>query len=139
MINISEKLNLKLKKKALELDQLNNAVKISLPMDCRDHMEVADVRNKQLVILTDSPVWQTRLRMHSHSMLEALHQHTNLKLHNVSIRLIPAKRTIKEKPAVFRTLSEENSKLIEQTANCISDPNLQAALLVLSRKTKKPE
>ncbi len=138
MDNISEKINLRLIKKAQELKNLNHAVKISLPVDCHDHMEVADVRHNQLVILTDSPVWQTRLRMYSQTMLEALHQHTGIKLTRVSLKLTPPKRIIKKKPPVFRTLSEHNARLIKQTASCVSDSGLQAALLRLSRKTKKP-
>ncbi|VAW62508.1 hypothetical protein MNBD_GAMMA08-2796 [hydrothermal vent metagenome] len=138
MDNISNKLRLKFKTKALELARLNRAVKISLPVDCHAHMEIADIRNNQLIILTDSPVWQTRLRMFSQTILEALHQHEGIKLNRVTFKLIPEKRVIPEKPPVYRTLTEHNAKLIEQTANCMSDPDLQAALLRLARKTKKP-
>jgi len=137
MNNISEKLSLKFRKKAQELNRLNRAVKISLPLDCHNHMQIADIRDNQLIILTDSPVWQTRLRMYSQTILEALHQHAGIKLNRVTLRLTPEKRIIEETPPVFRTLSDSNSKLIEQTANSISDPALQAALLKLSRKTQK--
>ncbi len=136
MDKITEKLSLKFRKKAQELTRLNRAVKISLPIDCHDHMEIADIRDNQLIILTDSPVWQTRLRMYSHTILEALHQHAGIKLNRVTLRLTPEKRTIEEKPPVFRTLSEKNANLIESTANCVSDPDLQAALLKLSRHKK---
>ena len=138
MDNISLKLSLKFRKKALELKRLNHAVKISLPLDCHDHLEIADIRDNQLIILTDSPVWQTRLRMYSHTILEALHQHAGVKLNRVTLRLSPKKRVIPEKPPIFRTLSEKNANLIQQTANCINDPDLQAALLNLARRTKKP-
>ena len=137
MQNISEKLSLRFKKKALELSRLNHAVKISLPLDCHAHMEIADIRNNQLVILTDSPVWQTRLRLYSQTILEALHQHAGIKLNRVVLKLSPKKREIPEKAPVYRTISDQNSSLIKQTANCIDDPDLQAALLNLSRKTKK--
>jgi len=138
MQKISESLSLKFKKKALELNRLTQAVKISLPLDCHDHMQIADIRDNQLIILTDSPVWQTRLRMYSQTILEALHQHAGIKLNRVTLKLSPQKRASKEKPAVYRTLSEQSANLIEQTAKCIADPDLQAALLQLSRKTKKP-
>ena len=138
MDNISLKLSLKFRKKALELKRLNHAVKISLPLDCHDHLEIADIRDNQLIILTDSPVWQTRLRMYSQTILEALHQHAGIKLNRVTLRLSPQKRLVKEKPPIFRTLSDQNSILIQQTANCINDTDLQAALLKLARKTKKP-
>jgi len=138
MDNISLKLSLKFRKKALELKRLNHAVKISLPLDCHDHLEIADIRDNQLIILTDSPVWQTRLRMYSQTILEALHQHAGIKLNRVTLRLSPQKRLVKEKPPIFRTLSDQNSILIQQTANCINDTDLQAALLKLASKTKKP-
>ena len=138
MHNMAEKLSSRFMKKALELRRLNHAVKISLPLDCHSHMEIADIRDNQLIILTDSPVWQTRLRMYSQTMLEALHQHAGIKLNRVTLRLCPPKRAIKEKTVIHRTLSEQNSQLITQTANCVSDPDLQAALLRLARKTKKP-
>ncbi len=137
MHNISEKLSLRFRKKALELTRLNQAVKISLPVDCRNHMEIADIRDNQLIILTDSPVWQTRLRMYSQTILEALHQHAGIKLNRVTLRLTPEKRITKEKPPIYRTLSHQNAELIESTANCISDPDLRAALLKLSQKRQK--
>ncbi len=136
MDKISDKLSLKLMKKALELKHLTHAVKVSLPVDCHAHFEIAGIRDNQLIILTDSPVWQTRLRLYSQTILEALHQHTGIKLNRVKLRLTPEKRIVKEKPAVFRHLSQQNAELIAQTANCISDPDLQAALLHLSQKTR---
>ncbi|VAW56769.1 hypothetical protein MNBD_GAMMA07-1854 [hydrothermal vent metagenome] len=136
MDNISNKISLKLSKKALELQHLNLAVKASLPKDCRDHMEIAAIRDKQLIIVTDSPVWQTRLRMYSQTILEGLHQHTGIKLNRVYLKLTPETRIIEAPAPVYRMLSQENAKLIEQTANSVSDDGLQAALLNLSLKTK---
>jgi len=137
MNNLSQKVSLRISKKALELQRLNIAVKASLPKDCREHMEVAAMRDKQLVIITDSPVWQTRLRMYSQSMLEALHQYTGIKLNRVYIKSTPKKRVIEPPLPVYRVLSTENSKLIKQTARCISDTRLQTALLNLSKKTSE--
>lgn len=140
MDNIALKLSFKFTKKTQELNRLNYAVKMSLPIDCHDHLEIADIRDNQLIILTDSPVWQTRLRMYSQTILEALHQHAGIKLNRVTLRLTPKKRIIEKPQPIFRTLSNNNAKLITQTANGISDPALQAALLRLSRhKQKGPE
>jgi len=136
MDNISQKLNLKISKKALELQRLNLAVKASLPRDCKEHMEIAAIRNNQLVVITDSPVWQTRLRMYSQSMLEALHQYAGIKLTRVYIKSTPKQRVIEPPLPVYRTLSNENAELIKQTARCISDSRLQTALLSLSNKTQ---
>ncbi len=139
MDNIVNKLSSRISDKALELKHLNHAIKVSLPKDCREHMEVAAIRDKQLIILTDSPVWKTRLRMYSQSILEALHQHAGIKLNRLYVKFQPVKRKIEKPLPVFRILSPHSAELIKQTANCISDPQLQAALLKLSRKTEKPE
>jgi len=138
MDNISNKLGQQILKKANQLKHLNQSVKASIPTDCREHMEVAGVRDKQLIILTDSPVWQTRLRLYSQAMLEALHQHAGIKLNQVKFRLKPPTRIIPEEPPEQRILSPQSAEVIEQMANCISDPGLQLALHKLSQKAKKP-
>ena len=133
MLKMSDKLVQRIGKKALELEKLNQAVKLSLPVDCHDHITVADIRLNELVILTDSPVWQTRIRLYSQTILEALHQHSGVKLNRLKLKLAPTKRTIPEPSPVYRKLSHHNAQLIEQTANAISDPKLKAALLHLSQ------
>ncbi|VAW58117.1 hypothetical protein MNBD_GAMMA11-3068 [hydrothermal vent metagenome] len=138
MNNISDKLGQYIKKKALELKQLNQAIKVSLPPDCHEHVDVVGIRGNQLIILTDSPVWRTRLRMMSQTMLEALHQHTGLKLNRVNIRMAPPQRVIEKPSPPHRVLSQQSSDIITQTARCIPDPDLQQALLKLAQKTKKP-
>lgn len=138
MNNLADKLGRYIKKKALELDQLNHAIKVSLPPDCHDHINVVGVRDNQLIILTDSPVWRTRLRMMSQTMLEALHQHAGIRLNRVKLRLAPPQRIVVEPPPPHRSLSQQSSDIITQTANCISDPDLQNALLKLAQKAKKP-
>jgi len=137
MDNISNKLSQHILKKAVQLKQLNYAVKTALPEDCRDHVEIAGIRDNQLIILTDSPVWQTRLRLYSQTMLEILHQHTGLKLNRVKLRLSPAKRHTPEILPEPRELSSQSASLIKQTANCIRDPSLKSALDQLSTKGKK--
>ncbi len=142
MDNVSNKLSQQIRKKALELKRLEGAICASLPLDCHDHFHVSAIRDRQLIVLTDSPVWQTRLRMYSHSMLEAVEQHTGIKLAQVKIRLSPPRRKPPTIEPVPRVLSAQSAQLIEQTAQCISDDALQSALLRLSRKAgqknKKP-
>ena len=137
MDNISNKLSQHILKKAMQLRHLNHAVKTALPEDCRDHMEIAGIRDNQLIILTDSPVWQTRLRLYSQTMLEILHQHAGIKLNQVKLRLSPAKRSITETPPEPRQLSSKSASLIKQTAGSILDPSLKSALQQLSTKGKK--
>ncbi len=139
MERFSNQLTSSIRQKAFQLKRLKQAILASLPVDCHSHLEVAGIRDNQLVVLTDSPVWQTRLRMYSQSMLEALHQHADIKLSRVKIRLSPPQREIEEPPPPPRILSTQSAQLIEQTAQCISDEALSSALLRLSRKAKSPQ
>ena len=136
MENISEKLQQRILRKALELQKIGQAIKASLPLDCHTHLDVVGVRENALILLTDSPVWQTRLRMFSQTILEALHQHAGITLTRVKIKLAPAKRVIEPASPPKRTLSKDSAKMINQTANCISDPALRQAMLHLSKKAK---
>lgn len=136
MENISEKLQQRILRKALELQKIGQAIKASLPLDCHTHLDVVGVRENALILLTDSPVWQTRLRMFSQTILEALHQHAGITLTRVKIKLAPAKRVIEPTSPPKRTLSKDSAKMINQTANCISDPALRQAMLHLSKKAK---
>ena len=137
MKNISDNLGTHIRRKALELKRLDQAVKASLPTDCHSHVNVAGIRGNELILLTDSPVWQTRLRMFSHAILEALQQHTNSGLSQIKFRLLPPQRIVEAEPAEPKILSQSSGDLIEQTANCVSDPALQSALLKLSKKARQ--
>jgi len=136
MENISAKLQQRILRKALELQKMEQAIKASLPLDCHAHLNIAGIRENELMLLTDSPVWQTRLRMFSQTILEALLQHTGITLTRGKIKLTPAKRLIEPPPPSKRTLSKESAKMIDQTASCISDPTLRQAMLRLSKKAK---
>ena len=138
MQNISDKLSQHIRQKALHLRQVSQAVKATLPLDCHSHIEVAGIKDNQLIILTDSPVWQTRLRMLSQSMLEALLSHTGIQLSSVKLKLTPPKRSIPEVKPASRILSQASAVVIEQTASSISDPELRKAMQRLSLKARKP-
>lgn len=136
MDNITNKLAQSIRQKALTLGKMNQAIKAALPTDCHSHVEVAGISENQLIILTDSPVWQTRLRMLSQIMLETLYQQTGIKLSRVKLKLAPAKRSIIVEPPAPRSLSQHSGKLISQTADSISDDNLRMAMQRLSKKAK---
>ena len=136
MENISDKLQQRILRKAHELQKIGQAIKASLPLDCHSHLDVVGIRENELILLTDSPVWQTRLRMFSQTILEALHQHAGINITRIKIRLAPPTRTIEPYIPPKRTLSNESARVIDQTANCISDPALREAMLRLSKKAK---
>ena len=136
MDNISDKLQQRILRKALELEKIGRAIKVSLPLDCHKHLDVVGIRENELILLTDSPVWQTRLRMFSQIILEALQQHAGITLTRIKIKLAPPTRVIAPSPPQKRTLSKDSARMIGQTASSISDPELRQAMLRLSQKAK---
>ncbi len=143
MQSLTNKLSQHILAKTRFLRQLQKLVTSCLPLDCHEHIQVTGIRENQLIILTDSPVWQTRLRLYSPTMIDAINQQDSLPMVNrVKIRLSPLQREI-EKPAPEpRNLSDNSARIIAQTASAIDDTGLQAALYKLSQrseqKKKKP-
>ncbi len=136
MDSISNKLQSRLRRQAQQLQGILTALKSALPEDCQPHLEVGGVRDNQLVILTDSAVWQTRLRMYSQSMLESVHQHTELRLSRLIIKVSQPSRPAPEEHHPRRLLSQKSADIIEKTAQGISDPELRKALEKLAKHTK---
>ena len=136
MENISEKLQQRILRKAQELQKIGQTIKATLPLDCHSHLDVVGIRENELILLTDSPVWQTRLRMFSQTILDALQQHAGISLNRIKIKLAPQKRAIEPVKPPKRVLSKDSAKMIEQTAGCISDPALLQAMQRLSKRAK---
>lgn len=136
MDSISNKLQSRLRRQAQQLQGILAALKSALPEDCQSHLEVGGIRDNQLVILTDSAVWQTRLRMYSQSMLESVHQHTELRLSRLIIKVTPPRRSAPVEHHPKRLLSQKSADIIEKTAQSINDADLRKALEKLAKHTK---
>lgn len=134
MESISQLINSNIQRKAFHLAKLTKLVKASLPVHCQDHVDVADIRNNQLVLITDSPAWASRLRLYSQNMLQMLEEHANLKLASVYIKQSQPRIKAKEPPIKYHHLSHKTAELIDQTADSISDSDLQQALKNLAKK-----
>jgi len=136
MESISNKLQSRLRRQAQQLQGILTALKSALPEDCQSHIEVGGIRDNQLVILTDSSVWQTRLRMYSQSMQESVYQHTELRPSRLIIKVLSPRRPPPEEHHPRRLLSQKSADIIEKTAQGISDPELRKALKKLAKHTK---
>lgn len=136
MDSISNKLQSRLRRQAQQLQSILTAIKSALPEDCQAHIEVGGIRDNQLVILTDSAVWQTRLRMYSQSMLESVHRHTDIHLSRLIIKLSPPRRARPQESQPRRLLTQKSADIIEKTAQSINDPELRKALEKLAKHTK---
>lgn len=135
---LSQLINRDLSSKARQLARLTEILRASLPKNCQPHIAVAGIRDQQLVLISDSPVWVSRLRMYTRNMLEMLAEHSDLRVTQIRIRQSPQRIAAKKpRPRKHRHLQPNTSEMIAQTAESIEDPELQQALYKLSRNTRR--
>jgi hypothetical protein len=127
--------------RASALRRLTSLLRSELPPESDGHYHVANIRDRTIVIMTDSPVWTTRLRQMGPRILSALHSYGEKQLLHVrvfsrpphSVDRAPA-QPAKQPPKV---ISAQSSRLIHQAACCIDDDRLRQALLKLAMHTSK--
>lgn len=134
---------------AKKLAQYTQLLHQILPIECRNHVEVANIRNQNLMLITDSPVWTTRLRQLNPQILQFIRENsTNTDtgdnktqiIHHIQIstrynanktnhvgahqqQLSPEKEN--QRPHI----SEKSAALLSQSANSIDHQPLKTALL----------
>jgi len=110
-------------------------IRAQLPTPLDQHCLHARISGKQLIIHTDSPVWNARLRFHGPQLIRSMqHQAPQLQQLKINIYIDPAQNPVKRRRA---SLSEHNAALILDVADSVADPELQAALRRLSRSKQK--
>ena len=124
--------------KSHQLERLTSILNGELPTETSGHYHVAGVDNSTLVIITDSPVWTTRLRQLGPTIIEALSDKTGKRLQH--IRIVSRHGSIKAPPQVNHTinrvLSEQSAQQVAQAAEYIQDEDLKEALLKFSKRGK---
>lgn len=134
MDTFSHQLDPKIRQTAKKLSKYTWLLKNALPPECMGHFNVANILNKTIVIVADSPVWTTRLRQLGPTILEAMKKQSPEALHHVKIITRHGPKVDKHDPHITkRELSAEAGQLIEQTASYLNDEQLSDALLKLSR------
>jgi hypothetical protein len=121
-----------------KLEHLTMLLRNELPPECDGHYHAAAIHGNTLVIVTDSPVWTTRLRQLGPGILQLLKNKIPQNLQHIRVisRRGPAVSN-HEQPAVKRELSQQSSQHIAQTANYIENEPLKQALLKISRHGQK--
>jgi hypothetical protein len=74
---INEQINPNILIQAKKLTQFMQLLQNILPIECRNHVQVANIRNQNLMLITDSPVWTTRLRQLSPQILQYIQENTS--------------------------------------------------------------
>lgn len=140
MKTIANLIHHNLQKKASELTRLDQIVTSALPSGCQGHVNVAGVRDNQLILITNSPVWASKLRLYRQNIIQMLAEHGDIKISSVLIRQSNTdKIQTKSRVTKLRHLDEPSARLINQTADSISDPALKQALYHLAKNTNKSD
>ena len=73
---INEQINPNFVIQAQKLSRYTQLLRNILPIECHNHVQVANIRNHSLMLITDSPVWTTRLRQLSPQILQFIRENT---------------------------------------------------------------
>jgi len=72
------------------LNQLQTQLWGCLPVDLRAHCELANYRDKTLVIAVHSPVWASRLKLSSREILHAIQAIGKIEVQKLRILTMPS-------------------------------------------------
>ena len=149
---LNEQINPKFLIQAKKLAEYTQLLQQILPIECRNHVEVANIRNQNLMLITDSPVWTTRLRQLSPQILQHIRENSANTdtsspkaqiIHHIQIstRYNAAKagqydsrqqQAASEKKRQAPQISERTAELLSQSASSINHPQLKMALLKIA-------
>jgi len=140
---LNSRLDDSLRKRAQELRRLTSLLRSELPPESDGHYHVANIHDRTVVLMTDSPVWTTRLRQLGPNILTILHNGGRKHLLHIRVFSRPS-QTVENKPSQpvkkqARLISRQSSQLIHQAASYIADDGLRDALLKLANHTSKKE
>ena len=126
--------------RASALEQLARLTREAVPEPMQPHVIACAVRDRTLVVFTDTAAWGSQLRFIQPMILDAIHHHTGHLLDTVRLKV---QQPSAERPATAaastsptresRDISQRSRAVIESAAEGISDPDLAAALQRLAR------
>jgi hypothetical protein len=144
--SFNSRLDDSLRKRAQELRRLTSMLRGELPPESDGHYHVANIHDRTVVIMTDSPVWTTRLRQLGPRILTILQNSGRKNLLHIRVFSRPAQSPVARPPESVKTkprhISPQSSRLLNQAASAIGDEGLRDALLKLARHASdrhKPE
>ena len=139
---LNEQINPKIIAQAKMLDQYTRILHKILPIECRNHVQIANIRQQNLMLITDSPVWTTRLRQLCPQILLFLQENKTENeqiIHHIQISTryqnnsAGEPRTSVKKDRLKPSITEKTANLLSQSANSIGDQRLKEALLRVAR------
>lgn len=127
--------------KARALSQLEARLKSFLGEPAASHFSVADRGPHELVLLADSPMWNSYLRFRVPLIVNFLRDKCGLRaLQNIHIKVTIARETGPSVPLRTPRLSPQTAALLRRQAESTTDPSLKSIYKRLgshARKTPK--
>jgi len=155
MKSINEQINPEFVIQAKKLAAFSRLLRRVLPPECHGHVEVANIRDQNLMLIADSPVWTTKLRQLSPQILQFIQSNTAGDtngaqiIHHIQISTRYHAPDSSEQQALIKKnrhkkvqISEKTAAMLSQSANSIEHQQLKAALLRIAshvNKQNKPE
>ena len=146
MKSINEQINPKLVIHAQLLAKYTELLRKILPSECHEHVKVGNIRNQNLMLIADSPVWTTKLRLLSPQILQFLRKNSTIIdaatntaqiIHHVQISTryqatgvdTGTDKSLSGSTRQQPHISKKTAKLLSQSASSINHQQLKAALL----------
>ena len=126
----------RLLERSTQLQRLSRIVWGLLGTPWDRHCRVANIRDETLVLAVDSPAWSSKLRFQSPQILRSLERDHQLRFKRIQVLVTPIGVTRDDRNGVRRQLSDTAGQLILQTAECVDDPGLSAALKRLAKRAR---
>ena len=123
----------RLTRNSKRLQNLNSRVRNYLPAPLNSHCHVANLNERTLVLMVDSPIWATKIRL----FLPKLIKTAGDQIDNIEIKVRPLGHETVSRPSRRpNRMSESTSKLLIQLANSTEEQKLKNALKRLARHSK---
>jgi hypothetical protein len=119
------------------LARLNRVLSRALPAPLDAHCRVLNLRHHTLTLAVDDPLWASRLRYQTRTLLQQLAAVESVTVRTIQIRIQPQATPRQEKSRRNKPLSASNARLVRQTARSLKDERLRAALLRVASRGEK--
>lgn len=123
-----------------QLQGLNTLISELLGSELAAHCQLANIRDKTLILTADSAAWATRVRYMAPQLLQKLRSDERLNgIDSVHVKITPPVSPADTSHSIRRaSISASASECLSQCAEGIEDPQLSAALRHLAKR-KRPD
>lgn len=160
---LDEQINPKFVQHAKKLSKITQFLNKFLPVECRGHVQVGNIQHKTLNLITDSPVWTTRVRQLSPQLIQYINDNSrafttclkgsasqtaqtstadndnSVLIHHVRVSTRyssandSARKGSVKKQSQPLKLSRNSARLLSQSADSIQHEELRSSLRKLAR------